>query len=269
MLIVKAGGGKTINWDYIAEDAAELVKNEQVIIVHGAGATRDEIADKLGSPTKTVTSPSGISSVYTDTKALEIFLMVYAGLMNKTVVATLLRHGINAVGLTGVDGKLWQAKRKPDLLIAEGTKTKLLRDNLTGRVEKVNTELLQYLINGGYTPVIAPPAISHEGDIVNTDNDWAVAVMAGALNARKVVYLFEAPGLLKDVSDPASVLPTVTKDQLDEYMKYAQGRMKKKMLGAKKALESGVQTIYWGDGRIRNPITNALKGGGTVIHNNT
>lgn len=265
MIIIKAGGGKSINWNYIAEDLATLTKREQVVLVHGAGATRDEIAEKMDAPTKTITSPSGITSVYTDKKALEIFLMVYAGLVNKTVVATLLRHGVNAVGITGVDGKLWQAKRKADVLVTEGSKTKLLRDNLTGRVEKVNTELIIHLLNGGYTPVIAPPAISYEGDIVNTDNDWAVAVMAGQLGVKKVVYLFEAPGLLRDVSDPASIISGVSRGQLDEYMQFAQGRMKKKILGAKKALESGVQTIYWGDGRIRNPIINALKGKGTII----
>lgn len=265
MIIVKAGGGKSINWEYIARDIAELRQQEEIILVHGAGAIRDEIAEKLHAPTRTVTSPSGITSVYTDRQALDIFLMVYAGLVNKTVVATLLAAGIPAVGLTGVDGRLWQAKRKPDLLVEENGKTKLLTGNLTGRVERVHVDLLTHLLRGGYTPVIAPPAISHDNEIVNTDNDWAVAVMAGQLKVSRVVYLFEAPGLLRSVDDPGSVIPHIPKDSLDDYLTFARGRMKKKILGAKKALELGVQTIYWGDGRIPHPVSNALNGGGTVI----
>lgn len=265
MIIIKAGGGIHINWDFIAEDVAELVKNEPLILVHGAGAIRDEIAAKLQAPTRTITSPSGISSVYTDKQALDIFLMVYAGLVNKTIVAKLQAHTVNAVGLCGVDGRLWEAKHKPDVLIQDGTKTKLLTGNLTGRVEHVNAELIQLLISGGYTPVIAPPAITPASAIVNTDNDWAVAVMAGQMHVESVVYLFEAPGLLRDVSDPTSVIPHIPKENLDTYLTFAQGRMKKKILGAKKALEMGVKTIYWGDGRVPHPIEQALKGSGTVI----
>lgn len=265
MIIIKVGGGKTINWEAIARDVATISEKEHVVLVHGAGATRDEIAKQLNAPTKTVTSPSGISSVYTDKKALDIFLMVYAGLMNKTIVATLQQHGVNALGLSGVDGKLWRAKRKPDLIVQEGTKTKLMTGNLTGRVEEINTSLITLLLENGYIPVVAPPAISFDNEIVNTDNDWAVAVMAGALKVSKVVYLFEAPGLLKDVNDPTSVISHVRKDTLDEYLAFAQGRMKKKILGAKKAITLGVETIYWGDGRTETPVTDALSGKGTVI----
>lgn len=265
MILIKAGGGLHINWDYIARDVAIQVKKEPVVLVHGAGAVRDQIADKLNTPTRTITSPSGISSVFTDKPALDVFLMVYAGLMNKTIVAKLQSYGVNAVGLCGVDGQLWQAKRKANVLVREGNKTKLLTGNLTGRVEKINTSLIQILLQEGYTPVIAPPAITPSCEIVNTDNDWAVAVMAGQLQVKTVFYLFEAPGLLRDMNDPTSVIPHVPKEKLDEYLGFAQGRMKKKILGAKKAIELGVKTIYWGDGRVPNPIEQALKGTGTVI----
>ncbi len=83
MYLIKAGGGKTINWEYIAEDIVEISKTEKVVVIHGASAWRDEIAQKLNIPTKTITSPSGISSVYTDHHAIDVFLMVYAGLINK------------------------------------------------------------------------------------------------------------------------------------------------------------------------------------------
>jgi len=266
MILVKVGGGKTINWDFIAEDIKSLQKKEEIILVHGASVKRDEIAKKLGSPTKTVISPSGISSVYTDEKALEIFLMVYSGLVNKQIVATLLKHGVNAVGLSGVDGKLWQAKAKKELMIQEGKKVKLIKDNRTGRVEKINTKLMKILLKNNFVPVISAPAISYENDIVNTDNDWAAAVTAGSLQVKKLVYLFEAPGLLKNYKDESTLIKKIQKTKLSEYLQYAQGRMKKKLLGVQKALELGVSHIYWGDGRIKNPLTSVLLGKGTIIN---
>lgn len=265
MLIVKAGGGKHINWDYIAQDIASLTKKEKVVVVHGASVKRDEIAKKLDHPTKTITSPSGISSVYTDKQALEIFLMVYAGLVNKQIVASLQKRGVNAVGLSGVDGRLWEGKQKPHTVIKENGKTKLLKNNLTGRVEKINKKLIQMLIGHGFVPVICPPAISFDGEIINTDNDVAVAVMAADFTVEKLVVLFEAPGLLRDIKNEKSIIHKIKKEKLDEYMHFAKGRMKKKILGAQKACLSGVKVIYWGDGRIKNPISNALQGKGTII----
>lgn len=266
MLIIKIGGGKDINWDYVCEDIHELQsRGEKIIIVHGASEKRNEIAEKLGIPTKTVTSPSGVSSVLTDRPAIEVFLMAYAGVVNKQIVEKMQSHDINAIGLSGVDGKLWQAKKKGDILVKENGKTKLVKGNLTGRVETVNHQLLELLLNNGYVPIISAPAISHENEIVNTDNDWATAVTAGSLKAKEIIYLFEAGGLLKDFSDKTSVIKNIDKNKIDEFMDSAQGRMKKKLLGVKKAFELGVEKVYFGDGRIKNPIKNVLDGKGTII----
>ncbi|MBI2074213.1 MAG: [LysW]-aminoadipate kinase [Candidatus Levybacteria bacterium] len=265
MIIIKIGGGKNINLDNISQDLATLIKQEEIIVVHGASATRDEIAEKLGVPTKTITSPSGITSVYTDKNAIDVFLMVYCGLINKKIVVNMQKHGVNAVGLSGLDGKLWQAKRKEAVYAVEDNKTKLIRDNFTGRVESINADLIKLLVKNNYVPVICPPAISYENEAVNTDNDFAVAVMAGGLKADKIVSLFEAPGLLKDLNDQKSVISSISKAELENYLKYAKGRMKKKILGAQKALELGVKKIYWGDGRIEHPVLQALDGKGTVI----
>lgn len=265
MLLIKVGGGKNINWDYIAEDVSYLSKKEPIIIVHGASTKRDEIAKKLNHPTKVVTSPSGIQSVYTDKVALEIFLMVYAGLMNKQIVAKLQKHNVNAVGLCGVDGRLWEGKRKDILMVLEENKTKIIKDNYTGRVEKINTNLINLLIKNNYTPVICSPAISYEGEIINTDNDFAISIMAKALGLKKMVFLFEAPGLLRDYKNEKSVIKKVPKEKVSEYLNFANGRMKKKILGVQKAIGMGVLETFFGDARIKNPIKNALMGKGTVI----
>lgn len=265
MILVKAGGGRDVAWDAIGRDLASFNGSETFIVVHGASVLRDEIAARLSVPVRTVVSPSGVPSVYTDDEAMEVFLMAYAGVANKTIVAALHRHGLNAVGLTGVDGRLWEAKAKKDLMVRENGKTLLLRDNRTGRVERSNTHLVRLLTGHGYLPVICAPAISEGHDIVNTDNDWAAAVMAGDLGIREIVYLFEAPGFLRDPEKPETLIPRIDRSRIEEHMAFAAGRMKKKLLGAKKALESGVSAVYFGDGRIENPVRSALEGKGTVI----
>ncbi|OGK40574.1 hypothetical protein A3F34_01715 [Candidatus Roizmanbacteria bacterium RIFCSPHIGHO2_12_FULL_44_10] len=265
MIILKVGGGKNIRWDYIAEDVFALLKKQPVVIVHGANAIRDEIANRLSQPVKRITSPSGIESTYTDKVALEIMLMTYAGIANKTIVAKLLGNQIPAVGLTGVDGKLWEAKRKRYIYMKDEGKTKLISDSYTGRVEKVNSKLIRTLIRNKYVPVICPPAISFDNEIVNTDNDWAVMVMASALKVKEIVMLFEAPGLLKNFGDESSLIRKVSCEELHSKLEHSRGTMKKKILGAEYALKHGVRKIYWGDGRIKNPVINAMKGNGTVI----
>ena len=265
MKILKVGGGSSINWEYIGEDIAKLLKKEQLIIVHGAGSIRDKIAAQLNTPSRTIISPSGFSSTYTDKKAIEVFLMVYAGLVNKQIVAKLQSYGVNAVGLSGVDGRLWEGKRKKEILSQEGSKIKVIKDSFTGRVEKINTHLLSLLLEAQYTPVLCPPAISDENEIINTDNDTATAVLAKEMKCREIIMLFEAPGLLANHKDESTLIKHIPEEKIDDFLPYAQGRMKKKLLGAKKAFEYSVTKIYWGDGRILHPISNVLKGNGTII----
>lgn len=265
MLLIKVGGGKKINWEGVCRDIARLISKERIILVHGGSSYRDEIAGKLSVKVRTVISPSGISSVYTDEKLMDVFLMVYSGLLNKKIVAMLQRNGINAVGLSGVDGRLWIAKPKKEILVKEEGRVKLLMGNLTGKVEAVNTELLNILIERNYLPVLCSPAISPEGEILNTDNDWAIAVMAESLKIKRMVILFESPGLLENPEDENSLIRRVDKEKIEDYMKFAKGRMKKKLMGAKRAIEGGVEILYLGDGRIESPVLSALDGKGTVI----
>jgi [amino group carrier protein]-L-2-aminoadipate 6-kinase len=265
MILVKAGGGAGLNWPGLAEDLAAFRGVTPVALIHGANAARADLAARLGVPVRTVLSPAGISSVYTDDEAMDIFCMAYPGLANSRIVACLQSHGLNAVGLSGLDGRLWEAKAKKDLLIQEDGKTKLLRNNRTGRVEKVNAGLIRILLDHGYLPVMTGPAISRENEIVNTDNDGAAAAVAAALGVETLVFLLEAPGFLRDAADPQSLVASIPRDEIDRYGAFAQGRMKKKWLGIKQALDAGVREIFLGDGRTAHPLRDALDGRGTVI----
>lgn len=264
MLVIKIGGGETINLKAIIVDLKNI--DQPFIVVHGANVLRDKIAKRLNHPTKTVISVSGYSSVLTDKDAMDIFIMTYAGLRNKRLVELAQRNNINAIGLTGLDGGLIRGHRKKALKIKVGNKIKLIRDDLSGRPEELNIDLLNSILSMGYVPFISPPILSYEGQALNTDNDSIITLLTRELSIDTVINLLEAPGLLKNIDDPDSLIRKIKKEKLELIEKiYANGRIKKKILNIRQAFKNGVKKVIIADGRIDQPITNALKGKGTII----
>ncbi len=158
-----------------------------------------------------------------------------------------------------------EGTRKAAIKVVEGGKRRVLRDDFTGRVERVNTHLLDLLLDNGYTPVLCPPALSYDSEIINVDGDRAAAVVAVACKAETLVILSNVPGLLRDIDDADSLVHIVGRDQLGDAMDIAQGRMKKKVMGAREALEGGVGKVILGDARLQQPIRRALDECGTVL----
>jgi acetylglutamate/LysW-gamma-L-alpha-aminoadipate kinase len=267
MIVVKAGGGQGLDLEAVCADVARLVHDgQQVVLVHGGSHETNVISEKLGHPPRFVTSVSGHSSRYTDRQAAEIFAMVAAGRINKLLVERLQQLGVNALGLSGLDGRLLTARRKAALRVVEDGKRKILRGEYSGVIEGVNGALLELLLAAGYVPVIAPLAVSHENEILNVDGDRAAAAIASALRAHTVIILSNVPGLLRDLSDPSSLVHHIPLDHAIRYLdQYALGRMKRKLLGALEALNDGVQRVIIADGRVAQPLAQALAGCGTVI----
>ncbi|UCH88344.1 MAG: [LysW]-aminoadipate kinase [Thermoplasmata archaeon] len=263
MLVIKVGGGTGINIDNVLDD---LQNHPDSILVHGGNAETNILSERLDKPPKVITSPSGYTSRLTDPETIDIMTMVYAGKLNKCIVARLQQRGINAVGLSGVDGRLLEGKRKSSVRSVEDGKVKVIRNDYTGRVERVNTSLLEILISNGYLPVITIPAISYEHEAINVDGDRAASVIAASMKAERLIILSNVAGLLSDVNDENSVIPTIQKDALDEHIEqYAKDRMKKKLLGAKEALNAGVSQVILASANTPSPITSALAKNGTVI----
>lgn len=267
MIVVKAGGNGKLDMAAVCADMTELDhQGEQVVLVHGGSHETNVISERLGHPPRFVTSVSGHVSRYTDRDTLEIFTMVTAGRINKLLVEQLQQMGTNAIGLSGLDGQLLKGKRKSALRIVENGKRKVLRGDYSGRIETINTSLLQTLLSAGYVPVVAPLAISHEGEALNVDGDRVAAAISSALKAQVLIILTDVPGLLRKVSDESTVIPYVRPEQAPELLnRYAQGRMKKKVLGAVEALTAGVEKVIIADGRVAQPLQQALAGVGTVI----
>lgn len=267
MIVIKIGGSEGIDLDAVCADVARLAASgQQFVLVHGGSHRTNEVAEALGHPPQFITSPSGYTSRLTDRAALEIFEMVYCGQVNKGIVERLQRHGVNAVGLSGIDGRLWQGPRKSAVRSVENGRTRIIRDNFTGKVEQVNIALLNNLLDSGFLPVLTPPAISYDGEAINVDGDRAAAATAVALEASDLLILSNVPGVLRNFPNENSLLPAIAAADIDHVAAaYAQGRMRIKLLGAQEALAGGVSRVILGDARRERPISQALAGVGTVI----
>jgi acetylglutamate/LysW-gamma-L-alpha-aminoadipate kinase len=266
MIIVKIGGGESINIEFIIADLKNFLQtsNEECVIVHGANALRDNLAKQLNYEKVILTSVSGYSSVYSDEEAINLQMMAYAGHKNKRIVETCQKHGINAIGLTGLDGKVVQGKRNQGIRVKEGEKIKIKRD-FSGKPQTLNSELLKLLLINGYTPVLTVPIIDENNFAINSENDDIVALLHQHLQAKSIFQLIEAPGLLRDFNDKTSVIKKMTKIQLDSLEEKAEGRIKRKLLALKKLLDYGSTIVYLTDGTKEHPITSAIAGNGTII----
>lgn len=262
-LVIKIGGSAGAASEHIVHEIADCVaEGQRMVIVHGGSDLTNTLSERLGHPARTLVSPAGMVSRYTDSETLRIYAMAVAGQINTELVASLQQQGVNALGLAGVDGRLLLARRKSALrsLTPDG-RIHIVRDDYTGQIEQVNAALLRQLLDAGYTPVIAPLALSHEGERLNIDGDRAAAAVAVALQADTLVIMTNVPGLLKDPQVSTSLIPTIPAVYLASYMQYAQGRMRKKLLGAQEALQGGVLRVCIGSASLLG----VLNGVGTTI----
>ncbi len=265
MIVVKIGGAAGIDYGPLCADLAGLVAaGERIVLCHGGSDGASTLGERLDHPPRFVTSPSGHTSRLTDRATLEIFMMATA-LLNRQLVERLRGLGVNALGLSGMDGGLLQGARKASIRIVENGRQRIVRDDWTGTVEQVNAPLLTTLLDGGYLPIIAPLAVGAAGEPLNIDGDRGAAMVAAALAAETLLLLTNVPGLLREFPDEASLIAQLPAAELEATMAVAQGRMKKKLLGAGEALSGGVRQVVISDGRREQPISAALAGAGTHI----
>jgi acetylglutamate/LysW-gamma-L-alpha-aminoadipate kinase len=262
IIILKIGGGITINLEGIIKDLKSLEK--KIIIVHGAIGVRNELANKTGYIKKTVESLSGYTSVISDKGLIELQMMAYAGVVNKRIVELCQIEGINAVGLSGIDGKVIEGRRNRGIKIKENGKKKIFRD-FSGKPKKINTSLLDYFLTDGIIPVLTVPIIDEEGYAINSENDDIVALLQKTFKAKTVIHLIESKGFLKDENDQNSVIKDMSSAELNFWETEAKGRIKRKLLSLKSMFEHNIEKIIIADGRVDNPLKDALEGYGTVI----
>jgi acetylglutamate/LysW-gamma-L-alpha-aminoadipate kinase len=181
------------------------------------------------------------------------------------LVASLRAHGVDAVGLSAIDGGIATGRRKPVLRGAEDGKQKVLRDDHAGTLETVDVRLIRLLLDAGYLPVLTPPALSDDGTPINVDGDKLALELAIALGADGLLFFSDTPGLLADRNDEASLIHEIDASAPEAALAAAGGRMVVKVEAALGAIERGVGRVVFADGRADDPIGHALAGDGTVV----
>ena len=263
MIIIKIGGGSRINLEGVIKDLASI--KEKCLIIHGANSLRNSIGEKLGIKRQEITSLSGYTSILSDSETIDLQMMVYAGLRNKRIVELCQQNGINAIGLSGLDGRLIQGKRNSGIKVVKDGKKKIIRD-LSGKPKNVNFQLLDLLLERGYMPVISVPIIDENGYAVNSENDDIVTVFQKHYRAERVIHLIEEKGFLRDKDNHQSLIKYMSLLNVEFWMGKVEGRIKRKLFALSKLIKSSPDSrVFISDGRVLNPVRDALAGRGTAI----
>ena len=233
----------------------------RVVLVHGGGPALDALCEKLALPVekvggRRVTSPA----------VLEAAQMVLAGTEHTRLLADLRACGVPAVGLSGIDAGLLRAARRPPVPTASGP----VDFGLVGDVEAVDPAVIERLLEGGFLPVVAPLSGDDEGQVFNTNADTVAAELALALKAEKLVFLLEAPGVLKEASRPETLIPHLTLAELDalEAAGALQGGMAPKAASIRRALKGGVPAAHLVGGKSTESLLTEIftnEGSGTMV----
>lgn len=256
MITIKIGGSVVDELhSSTISDLKKVSQKEKIILVHGGGKEVTRISEALGKEQKFIVSPGGIKSRYTDKETVEIFTMVMSGKINKMIVGMLQKNGINAVGLSGIDGQIIQAERKKKLIVINEKGRKMAIDGgYTGKIKDVNSGLVKLILDQGYLPVISPIAISEEFDFLNVDGDRAAAYVAGKMHSDKILFLTNVDGLLMN----DKLVKSLSLAEAKELLPKIGFGMEKKILAATEALEMGVKQALIANGQKENPISAAI-----------
>ena len=256
-VVIKYGGNAMINEELkqqVMEDIALLwLIGVKVVLVHGGGPEISDTMKKLG---KQAVFIDGLR--VTDKETVDIVQMVLAGKINKTLVNLIQMKGGHAVGLSGIDGGILEAKVKDERL------------GFVGEVTKVRPQPIWDLLEKNYIPVISTVAGDRQGNTYNINGDTAAAYLAGALGAERLIMMTDIAGILRDKDDPATLIPHITvseaKKLYDEGV--ISGGMIPKVDCCIEALEHGVNNVVIMDGRIPHSILMELltdEGAGTMV----
>ena len=256
-VVVKYGGNamtsETLK-EQVMEDIVLLrLVGVRVVLVHGGGPEVSEMMTKLGKKPEFV---DGLR--VTDRETVDIVQMVLAGKINKSLVNLLEMKGGQAVGLSGMDARMIEAKRKDERL------------GYVGEVTAVNIGPVTDLLDGGYIPVISTLGCDGEGNTYNINGDTAAAAIAGALGAERLIMMTDIAGILADRDDPSTLIPEITVEEAGKLREagVVSGGMIPKVECCVDAIRRGVKKVIIMDGRVPHSILMELltdEGAGTLV----
>ena len=257
IVVVKYGGNAMVNEQLkqqVMEDIVLLwLIGVKVVLVHGGGPEISETMQKLG---KEAVFVDGLR--VTDRETVDIVQMVLAGKINKTLVNLLEMKGGQAMGISGMDGRLIEAGIKDERL------------GYVGEITRINIKPVADLLEKGYIPVISTVGCDREGNAYNINGDTAAAHVAGALEAERLIMLSDIPGLLRDKDDPSTLIPELSVIEASQLRREGviSGGMIPKMECCVEAIRRGVKKVIIMDGRVPHSILMELltdEGAGTMV----
>ena len=257
IVVVKYGGNAMIN-EHLKEQVMEDIVllwliGIKVVLVHGGGPEISEMMAKLGKKPEFV---DGLR--VTDKETVDIVQMVLAGKVNKTLVNLLEMKGGRAMGISGIDGRLIEAVPKNDKL------------GYVGEITKVNIAAVTDLLEKGYIPVISTVGCDDKGNTYNINGDTAAAVVAGAMNAERLIMMTDIAGILRDKDDPSTLIPEISISDAEKLKEEGiiSGGMIPKVDCCIEALHHGVENVIIMDGRVPHSILMEIltdEGAGTMV----
>ena len=257
IVVVKYGGNAMISEELkmqVMEDIVLLwLIGVKPVLVHGGGPEISEMLKKVGKESKFV---DGLR--VTDKETAEIVQMVLAGKINKQLVNLLGEFGGNAVGISGIDGHLIEAKVKDERL------------GFVGEITNVNVQPILDLIEKQYIPVVSTVGCDSEGNVYNINADTAASYIAGAMHAERLITMTDIPGILRDVNDLDSIIKRVNTEEARELFREGviTGGMIPKVECCIEAIEKGVRRVTILDGRVPHAVLLELltnEGAGTIV----
>ncbi|MBQ7940324.1 MAG: acetylglutamate kinase [Clostridia bacterium] len=260
IVVVKYGGNAMINEQLkqqVMEDITLLwLIGVKIVLVHGGGPEISDTMSKLGKKAEFV---DGLR--ITDKETVDIVQMVLAGKVNKTLVNLLEMKGGRAMGISGIDGRLIEAKPKD------------VRLGYVGQITNINITPVMDLLEKGYIPVISTVGCDKDGNTYNINGDTAAAHIAGALGAERLIMMTDIAGLLRDKDDPTTLIPEITVEEAGKLLLdgTVSGGMIPKIGCCVEAIGRGVRNVIIMDGRVPHSILMELltdEGAGTMVTGN-
>lgn len=256
-VVIKYGGNAMINEhlkQQVMEDIVLLwLIGVRVVLVHGGGPEINDLMSKLG---KEAVFVDGLR--VTDKETVDIVQMVLAGKVNKTLVNLLEMKGGKAIGLSGMDGRLIEAKIKNEKL------------GFVGEITRINIRPVADLLENGYIPVISTLGCDKQGNTYNINGDTAAAQIAGALGAERLIMMTDIAGILRDKDDESSLIPEISINEAEKLYDEGiiSGGMIPKVECCVEAIHKGVKNVVIMDGRVPHSILMELltdEGAGTMV----
>jgi acetylglutamate kinase len=246
-IVVKYGGHAMVKEDLKRSFAMDVVLMKYIgvnpVIVHGGGPQIGELMEKLGKV------PHFVQGMrVTDAETMDIVEMVLGGKINKEIVGLINQHGGRAIGLSGKDGGLIKASRLKVRQPGSGEESPLIDIGLVGKVDAINSHVIQVLDSSGYIPIIAPVGVGDEGEPYNINADLVAGEVAAALKAEKLIVLTDVEGILDEHKTLISSLKRTDVPKLIEQGVISEG-MLPKVEACLTAIEGGVRKAHIIDGR--------------------